>query len=104
VDHKSSVLSLKDLNSKVLQTRLKDLRWTTYRLAQEVAKMRSELYGEEIKNPKGLVNGVKSCLEDPDRSSGKMLNCVVKAMGGSINVKWTTEKVIVTTEEQEEVL
>ena len=95
---------LKYLNSKVLKSRLENLGWTTYRLAKEVAKIRSEVYGEEIKKPKSLINGINACLEDPDRSSGKMLNCIIKAMGGSIAIKWTTEKIIITTEEQEEIL
>ena len=91
-----------DLNPNVLKSRLESLNWTSYRLAKEVAKIRLEVYGEEIENPKSLVNGINACLKDPDRSSGKMIESIIRAMGGSLTVKWTTEKVIRTTEEIEE--
>jgi hypothetical protein len=84
---KVSVMGFKDLNPNVLKNRLNALGWTSYRLAKEVAKIRSELYGEVIENPKSLVNGINACLKDPDRSSGKTLKCVTKAMGGSLTVK-----------------
>jgi hypothetical protein len=95
-------MGFEDLNPNVLRNRLQALGWTSYRLAKEVAKVRVEAYGEVIENPKSLVNGINACLKDPDRSSGRMLECIVRAMGGSLTVKWTTEKIIRTTEEKEE--
>jgi hypothetical protein len=101
-DHGASVMDVKDLNPTVLTNRLQALGWTSYRLAKEVAKVRADMYGEVIENPKSLVNGINACLKDPDRSSGRMLECIIKAMGGSLSVKWTTEKIVKTTEEMEE--
>jgi hypothetical protein len=97
-------MGFEDLNPNVLRNRLQALGWTSYRLAKEVAKVRAEVYGEVVENPKSLVNGINACLKDPDRSSGRMLECIVRAMGGSLTVKWTTEKIITTTEEIEESL
>jgi hypothetical protein len=96
------MMDFEALDANVLKKRLTELGWTTYRLAQEVAQVRADVYGETIDDPKSLVNGINGCLKSPERSSGKMLNSIILAMGGTLTVKWTTEKIVKTTEEIEE--
>ncbi len=91
-----------DLNPEILQKRLKFLGWSTYRLAKEVARIRQEVYGETIKNPKGMVPGVASALKNPEKCSSKMLFCIIRALGGNLKVEWPIEKVTVTEELIEE--
>jgi hypothetical protein len=90
------------LKAEILTNRLNSLGWSHYRLAKEVAKVRKEIYGEEIANPRTLLTGINNCLKNPDRSNGKILECIIKAMGGTLSVKWVNEKIVTITEEVDE--
>lgn len=85
-----------DMDKAVLQDRLQELGWSTYKLAQEVGKIRSEVWGDEIKNPRSLVSALDKALENPDVSSVKTIEAMVRAMGGEMVIRWTETETIVT--------
>ncbi len=84
------------MRPEVLKDRLEELEWSTYRLAQEVAKVREELYGESFKNPRTLISSIERALENPDKSTQKTVEAIVKAMSGTIIVRWARQEVVVT--------
>jgi hypothetical protein len=92
------------LNSEFLKNRLKELNWTVYRLAQEVANVRKEQYGEEFEDPRTLISSIQRAINNPNSITSKNLEVIVLAMGGRLSVKWTKEKTVVVQEEVEEEL
>lgn len=85
-----------DMDKRVLKDRLEQLDWTTYKLAQEVGKVRNEVYGDTIENPRTLINGLDKALENPDASSLKTIEAVIRAMGGELVIRWTETETVVT--------
>lgn len=86
------------VDRKILQDRFSKLGWTSYRLAQEVIKIRVALFGEAEKKPANLVTSVEKLLEDPNASSFKNVEAAIRAMGGELVIRW--EKVEVTGHEE----
>lgn len=102
-DYGEKVTGFDVLNSKILQERLHSLGWTTYRLAQEVAKIR-QANGREVQNFKRLIPGIEGCLDNPERSQLRNVNDIVAALGGEHWIKWKTEVIEIRVEEVEEKL
>lgn len=90
------------MDSEVLRKRLEELGWTPYRLAQEVAKIRRDQYGDTFKDHRSLIGGITAALENPEKASAKILECMILAMDGNLIVRWKTKKMVV--EEREESL
>lgn len=86
------------LRKEVLKERFESLGWTAYRLAQEVSKVRSAIFGE-TKKPSNLVSSVNKVLEDPNKASFKNVEAAIKAMGGELTIRWTTTEKVVTGHE-----
>lgn len=81
------------LDPHFLKERMATLDWTTYRLAQEVARIRKEVWGEEI-DFRQLINGLNKTIENPEGSSGKQLEAVILALGGTLEVTWISEVIV----------
>ncbi|NES74005.1 MAG: hypothetical protein F6K24_56885 [Okeania sp. SIO2D1] len=83
------------MDSKVLQDRLNELEWTTYRLAQEYDRVKGENKGAN-----NYASTVKKALANPDESKGKTLEDLVKALRGKIVIRWEQlEEVVVDYKE-----
>lgn len=83
------------MKSNVLQERLKELGWTRYRLAQELAKFRGD--GKEAQK---LASTVTKVVNDPEKCNVSTLNDLIKALGGELIIRWQkTEVVVIDTEE-----
>ena len=83
------------MDSRVLQKRLDELGWTSYRLATELDKLRGEKKGGA-----NYASTVKKGLNNPDACMAKTLEDLVKAMGGELIIRWQkTEEVVVDPEE-----
>lgn len=89
------------MDKRILIERLRDLNWTTYRLAQEVSRVRTEIFGDEVKNPRSLISSLDKALENPDASSMKTIEAMVKAMGGELLIRWPETKTVVTGHKEE---
>ena len=82
----------------VLFERFKSLGWSKSELARRVAEVRLRLYGDNIEDPNSLINGLTGALEHPEKSSGKIIESLVIAMGGALDITWTVERVVRETE------
>lgn len=88
------------MRPEILTSRLEELGWSSYRLAQEVARVREELYNESFPNPRTLISTLERALEDPDKSSHKTIECIVKAMNGTVVFRWAKTDIVVTGYEE----
>ena len=86
------------LKKELLKERFDSLGWTAYKLAQEVSRVRSAIFGEK-KKPSNLISSVNKVLEDPNKASFKNVEAAVKAMGGELTIRWTTTEEVVTGHE-----
>lgn len=77
-----------------LKSRLEKLGWTTYKLAHEVANLREELYGEKVANPKSLISGLEKALDNPDKSSQRTIELIIRAMDGKPMIEWNELEII----------
>jgi broad-specificity NMP kinase len=91
------------MDPNVLKNRLQELGWSTYKLAHEVARVREELYGETIKNPKSLITALEKAIESPNRSSQRTIEIIIRAMQGDLVVRWAKTETIVTGFEEIEI-
>jgi hypothetical protein len=85
---------LDDMRREQLKSRLEKLGWTTYKLAHEVAKLREDLYGEKVANPKSLINGLEKALDNPDKSSQRTVELIIRAMNGKPMIEWDEVEVV----------
>lgn len=88
------------VDRKILQDRFQKLGWTSYRLAQEVSKIRVLLFGESEKKASNLVTAVEKILEDPNTSSFKNVESAIRAMGGELVIRWEKVEEVVTGHEE----
>jgi hypothetical protein len=88
------------VDQKILQNRFEKLGWTSYRLAQAVSKIRTEVFGEPAKKPGNLVTAVEKVLDDPNTSSFKNVEAAIRAMGGELVIRWQTVEEVVTGHEE----
>jgi hypothetical protein len=72
---------------EVYEARLKELNWTSYRLAQQVVKLR-QARGDKDVTFKGIESSVRKCLSDPDRRASYLNDDLVTVMGGEIVIRW----------------
>ena|GEM_PF-2669046 len=86
---------LPDVNKKILQDRLKALNLTTYKLAKRYGKIRTGEPEENI-DPRRFDRTVKQALNNPDASSLKTLEALIKAMGGKLMISWDIHEEVVT--------
>lgn len=90
------------MDKKILQDRFDKLGLTTYKLAQEVSKIRATVFGEAEKKPTSLVTSVSNVIENPNTSSFKNVEAAIRAMNGELIVRWkNVEEVVVGHEEIE---
>lgn len=83
------------MDAKIFSDRLKDLKWTNYRLAQELDKLR-----QTNKGAGNFTSTVDKFIENPDSSRTKTFLDLVTAMGGEVVIKWkVTEEVTVDYQE-----
>ncbi len=87
------------MKKEILEERLKELRWSAYKLAQEVSRLRSQEEGEE-KKVTSFVSSVRQALEKPDNSSLKTIETLIKALDGELIIRWKEKKEIVTGERE----
>jgi hypothetical protein len=85
---------LDDMRREQLKSRLEKLGWTTYKLAHEVAKLREELYGEKVANPKSLISGLEKALDNPDKSSQRTIELIIRAMNGKPMIEWDELEIV----------
>lgn len=85
---------LDDMRPEQLKARLEKLGWTTYKLAHEVAKLREELYGEKVANPKSLISGLEKAIENPDKSSQRNIELIIRAMNGKPMIEWDELEIV----------
>jgi hypothetical protein len=94
----------KDMNNtvdhQILEARFRKLGWTSYRLAQEVTKVREVVFGEKIKHPKHLVTTIDRLLKDPNASSFKNVEAAIRAMGGEVVIRWENREEVVSGYEE----
>lgn len=88
------------VDQKILQDRFRRLGWTSYRLAQEVSKVRSSVFGEKEKKPATLVSSVSKVIENPNVSSFKNVEAAIRAMGGELVIRWQQVEEVVTGHEE----
>lgn len=88
------------VDRKILQERFERLGWTSYRLAQEVGKIRMLIFGEPEKKPANLVTAVEKVLDDPNTSSFKNVEAAIRAMGGEVIIRWQKVEEVVTGHEE----
>lgn len=62
-------------------------------LAAKVSFYREKLYGEKSE-AKNMISTIDRVIDDPSKSSGKLLECVILALGGEISVTWKTERIV----------
>lgn len=84
----------------ILQDRFKQLGWTSYRLAQEVGRIRESIFGEPAKKPANLVTAVEKVIEDPNTSSFKNVEAAIRAMGGELVIRWENREQVVVGHEE----
>jgi hypothetical protein len=89
-----------NVDRRILQDRFQKLGWTSYRLAQEVSKIREKFFGETVKKPANLVTAVEKVIDDPNTSSFKNVEASIRAMGGEIVIRWKKTEEIVTGHEE----
>ncbi|BAZ47158.1 hypothetical protein NIES4102_42040 (plasmid) [Chondrocystis sp. NIES-4102] len=82
------------MQQDVLQKRLDSLEWTSYRLAQEVDRLRGSNKGAG--NYTSTVNKV---LANPNKCQIRTLEEVVQAMGGEIFIRWSKTEVVTVSYE-----
>lgn len=88
------------VDRKILQDRFASLGWTSYRLAQEVSKIRVAVFGEKEKKPANLVTAVEKVIDDPNTSSFKNVEAAIRAMGGELVIRWKKTEQVVTGHEE----
>ncbi len=83
------------MQKEILEERLKELEWTPYKLAQEVTRLKSIEKGEN-KNVTSYVSSVRQALMNPERSTLRTLETIIKALDGELVIRWKEKKEIVT--------
>ncbi|MGH2415083.1 MAG: hypothetical protein ACRDEA_15605 [Microcystaceae cyanobacterium] len=83
------------MRKDILEQRLKELEWTKYRLAKEIAVLRAA-EGEEIAPAVRYQSTVNKALSDPTHVKVVTLEDLVKALGGEIIIRWHRTEQIVT--------
>lgn len=87
------------MKKEILEDRLQELGWTPYKLAQLVSQLRSVEEGKE-KKVTSFVSSVRQALNNPDSSSLKTIETLIKALDGELIIRWKQKKEIVTGERE----
>lgn len=74
--------------AKLYQDRLAALGWTEYRLAQEIAKQRSE-QGNSV-TAQQIYSSIRKCVNDPANCKQAINDDIVTALMGETVIRWTT--------------
>lgn len=74
------------MRAKLYKTRLEELGWTKYRLAQEVLKIRQSR-GETVEF-KSIESAVRKALANPDKASAQANDDLIQAMNGETIIRW----------------
>ena len=72
------------ISKDILDERMAHLGLNAFSLSKKVVEVRSQLYGDRIRKPRNIYNGVVKVLAAPEKSSSEMLEYVVVALGGKI--------------------
>jgi hypothetical protein len=84
------------LREQALKERYDALGWTPTELAKAVAKVRLDLYGEEV-DPRNISKSIQSALERPSSATTKLTELIIIAMEGTMLIEWTDKIVVETT-------
>ncbi len=87
------------MRKEIFGDRLEELGWTAYRLAQEVARLRSEEEGAQ-KKVTSFVSSVRQALDTPDTSSLKTIETLIKALDGELVIRWKERTEVITGERE----
>lgn len=74
--------------AQVYQERLKQLNWSEYRLAQEVAKLRTERNAPATAQQ--IYSSIRKCIADPGNCKQSINDDIVAALEGETLIRWTT--------------
>jgi hypothetical protein len=74
--------------AKLYQDRLTELGWTEYRLAQEIAKKRSQ-QGNPVTTQQ-IYSAIRKCVNDPANSKQSTNDEIITALMGETVIRWTT--------------
>ena len=83
------------MRKEILEERLKELDWSAYKVAQEVTRLKAEEEGED-KKVTSYVSSVRQALANPERSSLKTIETIIKALDGEIVIRWKEKTEVVT--------
>lgn len=87
------------MKKEILEDRLQELGWSPYKLAQLVSKLRSKEEGKE-KRVTSFVSSVRQALNNPDSSSLKTIETLIKALDGELIIRWKQKEEVVTGERE----
>jgi len=87
------------MKREILEDRLKELGWSAYRLAQLVTQIRTKEEGEE-KKVTSFVSSVRQALHNPDSSSLKTIETLIKALDGELIIRWKQKTEVITGERE----
>lgn len=87
------------MKKEILEDRLQELGWTPYKLAQLVSQLRSVEEGKE-KRVTSFVSSVRQALNNPDSSSLKTIETLIKALDGELIIRWKQKEEVVTGERE----
>lgn len=83
------------MKKEILEDRLQELGWSAYKLAQIVSQLRAEEEGKE-KKVTSFVSSVRQALNNPDSSSLKTIETLIKALDGELIIRWKQKEEVVT--------
>lgn len=87
------------MKKEILEDRLQELGWSPYKLAQLVSQLRSVEEGKE-KRVTSFVSSVRQALNNPDSSSLKTIETLIKALDGELIIRWKQKEEVVTGERE----
>jgi hypothetical protein len=82
------------MKKEILEDRLRELGWSPYRVAKEIARIRGE--AEQMKRPTRYATAVRQAMENPDNSSLKTIESLIAAMGGQLFIRWEQKEEVIT--------
>lgn len=87
------------MKKEILEDRLQELGWSPYKLAQLVSQLRSIEEGKE-KRVTSFVSSVRQAINNPDSSSLKTIETLIKALDGELIIRWKQKEEVVTGERE----
>ena len=71
-----------------IEQRLKDLDWTLYKLAKEIASLRATRSGKPAYPAVRYHSAISKALTIPDQSKLETITEIVEALGGTVQISW----------------